>query len=93
MTGYDHVASLNVWEKEAKVKGLYLALDGGARKWYTRQLLTGAPATWDEWKTLLRRSFESRHVVEFSHVRLQNRDSCPLNRPNNTTMTFYSCAP
>lgn len=81
LTCYDHVASLNVCESEAKVKCLYLALDGDARKWYTRQILTKAPASWEEWKALLWLSFGSRHAAEVAHIRLHSRGQLPLESP------------
>ncbi|CAN7993838.1 unnamed protein product, partial [Ixodes hexagonus] len=81
LTCYDHVASLNSWDNEAKVKCLYPALDGDARKWYTTQILTGAPASWDEWKALLQRSFGSSHAAEVAHLQLQSRGQLPFESP------------
>lgn len=78
---YEHVASLNNWDQATKVKFLYLALDGDAKKWHTTQILTGAPNTWEEWATLLKTSFTSRHSVEIAHLRLQNRTQLPSETP------------
>ncbi|KAH7982839.1 hypothetical protein HPB52_007400 [Rhipicephalus sanguineus] len=78
---YEHVASLNNWDQATKVKFLYLALDGDAKKWHTTQILTGAPNSWEEWATLLKTSFTSRHSVEIAYLRLENRTQLPSETP------------
>lgn len=81
ITCYEHVASLNSWDNDTKVKFLYLALDGDAKKWYTTKILTGAPNSWEEWAVLLKACFSSRHAAEIAHLRLQNRAQLPSESP------------
>ncbi|KAK8762137.1 hypothetical protein V5799_026595 [Amblyomma americanum] len=81
LTCYEHVASLNCWDSDPKVKFLYLALDGDAKKWYTTQLLTGAPSSWSDWAAKLKACFSSRHAAEIAYLRLQNRMQLPTESP------------
>lgn len=81
LTCYEHVASLNTWDADTKVKFLYLALEGDAKKWYTTQILTGAPDSWEAWTTRIKSCFSSRHAAEIAHLRLQNRIQLPSERP------------
>ncbi|KAK8767435.1 hypothetical protein V5799_005785 [Amblyomma americanum] len=81
LTCYEHVASLNCWDSDTKVKFLYLALDGDAKKWYTTQLLTGAPSSWSDWAAKLKACFSSRHAAEIAYLRLQNRVQLPTESP------------
>lgn len=81
LTCYEHVASLNTWDADTKVKFLYLALEGDAKKWYTTQILTEAPDSWEAWTTRIKSCFSSRHAAEIAHLRLQNRIQLPSERP------------
>lgn len=81
MTCYEHVSSLNAWDDDTKVKFLYLALEGDAKKWYTTKILTGAPSTWEQWAALLKSCFSSRHAAEIAHLRLENRTQLPSESP------------
>lgn len=81
LTCYDHVASMNAWDNDAKVKCLYLALDGDARKWYTTQILTGTPSSWDDWKVNLKQAFGSRHASEVAYLKLSSRTQLPFETP------------
>lgn len=81
VTCYEHVASLNTWDGDTKVKFLYLALEGDAKKWYTTQILTGAPDSWAAWAARIKTCFSSRHAAEIAHLRLQNRVQLPSESP------------
>lgn len=81
VTCYEHVSSLNSWDDDTKVKFLYLALEGDAKKWYTTKVMTGAPNTWEEWATLLKSSFTGRHAAEITRLRLENRVQLPSESP------------
>ncbi|KAL1426853.1 hypothetical protein MTO96_017931 [Rhipicephalus appendiculatus] len=83
VTYYEHVSSFNAWDDNTKVKFLYLALDGDAKKWYTTKTLSSAPNTWEEWATLHKSCFTGHHASEVAHLRLENRVQLPSESPEH----------
>ncbi|CAN7979416.1 unnamed protein product [Ixodes persulcatus] len=91
LTCYEHVASLNAWDSETKVKCLYLALDGDARKWYTTQILTKHQHLGKSGRRFCGSLSGAGTQLRWRTFGCTVADSCPSSPRNNIIMTFCNC--